>query len=147
LRFSPIDSYKLASCGRENIRFWRIKNGHIPGSAVVLNHHARNTIFTSLDFEFGFKSSDPVENESLKRLFVASKHGMVMQINYHTQALEGAFQLHDAGIYSISVNEAFCVTGSEDQFLRVWPLDFTEFFMEAKHEGTVSAVDISSDGL
>lgn len=70
-----------------------------------------------------------------------------MQINYHTQALEGAFQLHDAGIYSISVNEAFCVTGSEDQFLRVWPLDFTEFFMEAKHEGTVSAVDISSDGL
>ena len=40
-------------------------------------------------------------------------------------------------MYTISVNEAFCVTGSDDQYLRVWPLDFSEFFMEAKHEGTV----------
>ena len=45
------------------------------------------------------------------------------------------------------MNEAFCVTGSEDQYLRVWPLDFSEFFMEAKHEGTVCQVDISQDGL
>lgn len=45
------------------------------------------------------------------------------------------------------MNEAFCVIGSEDTYLRVWPLDFSEFFIEAQHEGTVSAVDISSDGL
>ena len=55
--------------------------------------------------------------------------------------------MHSAPIYSLAANEAFCVTGSEDHFLRVWPLDFSEFFMEAKHEGTVSAVDISSDGI
>lgn len=69
----------MASCGKENIRFWRIKenNGTIRGSAVVLNHHARNTVFTCLDFEYGFKSIDPKESESLKRLFVSSKHGMV----------------------------------------------------------------------
>jgi len=35
------------------------------------------------------------------------------------------------------------VTGSEDQFLRVWPLDFSEFFLEAKHEGLVLSLDIS----
>jgi hypothetical protein len=35
------------------------------------------------------------------------------------------------------------VTGSEDQFLRVWPLDFSEFFLEAKHEGVVLSLDIS----
>jgi WD40 repeat protein len=45
------------------------------------------------------------------------------------------------------VNDAFCVIGSEDTYLRTWPLDFSEFFMEAQHEGTVSAVDISTDGL
>ena len=39
------------------------------------------------------------------------------------------------------------MTGSADQYLRVWALDFSEFFMEAKHEGTVCAVDISADGL
>lgn len=43
----------------------------------MLNHHARNTIFTCLDFEYGFRSIDPKENESLKRVFVGSKHGMV----------------------------------------------------------------------
>lgn len=78
LKFSPIDSNRMASCGKENIRFWRIKeNGSIRGSAVVLNHHARNTIFSSLDFEYSIRSVDPKENESLKRLFVGSKHGMV----------------------------------------------------------------------
>jgi len=78
LKFSPIDSSRMASCGKENIRFWRIRDtGNIRGSAVVLNHHARNTVFTSLDFEYGFKSADKAENESLKRIFVGSKHGMV----------------------------------------------------------------------
>ena len=148
LRFSPIDSSRMASCGKENIRFWRIKdNGSIRGSAVVLNHHARNTVFTCLDFEYGLRSVDPKENEALKRLFVGSKHGMVFQVNYHTESLEATYQTNDSAIYSISVNEAFCVTGSEDTYLRVWPLDFSEFFMEAKHEGTVGAVEISPDGL
>jgi len=50
----------------------------------VLNQHARNTIFTDLDFESGFKSSDPVENEQMKRMLVCSKNGMVFSINYHT---------------------------------------------------------------
>ena len=45
------------------------------------------------------------------------------------------------------MNDAFCVVGSEDCYLRVWPLDFQEFFMEAQHEGTVGSVDISPDGL
>lgn len=68
----------MVSCGKENIRFWRIKdNGSIRGSAIVLNHHARNTIFTSLDFEYGVRSVEPKEKESLNRVFVASKHGMV----------------------------------------------------------------------
>lgn len=148
LKFSPCDSSRLASCGKENIRFWRIKdNGSIRGSAVVLNHHARNSVFTCLDFESGLASVDPKENESVKRLFVGSKHGMVFQVNYHTESLEATYQTNDGAIYSISVNEAFCVTGSADSYLRVWPLDFSEFFMEAKHEGTVGAVEISPDGL
>ena len=40
LKFSPFDNLKMASCGKENIRFWRIKNKFIQGSAVVLNQHA-----------------------------------------------------------------------------------------------------------
>jgi len=78
LKFSPIDASRLASCGQENIRFWRVRDtSNIRGSAVVLNHHARKTVFTCLDFEYGFKSADRDENEALKRIFVGSKHGMV----------------------------------------------------------------------
>lgn len=50
IKFSPVNTEQLVSCGKENIRFWRVKNQHLPGSPVVLNHHARNTIFTVLDF-------------------------------------------------------------------------------------------------
>ena len=34
-------------------------------------------------------------------------------------------------IHTLDIHEAFCVTGSEDGVLRVWPLDFSAVFMEA----------------
>jgi len=95
LKFSPIDNSRLVSCGKENIRFWRVRDqGTIRGSAVVLNQHARNTVFTCLDFEWGCTATGPYcpkgannergimnhvspENEALKRVYVGSRHGMV----------------------------------------------------------------------
>lgn len=55
--------------------------------------------------------------------------------------------MHESSICAISVSAGFCVTGSEDQYLRVWPLDFSEYFLEAKHEGVVLSIDISQDSL
>ena len=75
LKFLPADPSRLASCGKENIRFWRVKNGHLPGAAVVLNQHARNTVFTCLDFS------------GADRLFAGSKDGMVFQVSCSTQKL------------------------------------------------------------
>jgi WD40 repeat protein len=148
IKFVPFDEGKLVSCGRENIRFWRIKDGHLPGTAVVLNHHARNTEFTDLDFDWGTGSMKSREADaSLKRVFVSSGFGMVFQVNYQSKELEGVFQLHDQGIISLKVTEGFCVTGSKDRFLRIWPLDFSEFFLEAQHEDGVCAVDVTWDGL
>lgn len=80
MKFSPIDPFVIMTCGRENIRSWRLKNDHLQGASIVLDHRARNTIFTDLDYEFGFKSSDLVENESLGRIFVSSKTGLIMLI-------------------------------------------------------------------
>ncbi|KAL8597433.1 hypothetical protein ACOMHN_050931 [Nucella lapillus] len=50
-------------------------------------------------------------------------------------------------ITSMSMNETFCVTGSEDGFLRLWPLDFAHVYLEAEHEGSVTSVSLSSDGM
>ena len=44
------------------------------------------------------------------------------------------------GINSLCVNETFCVTGSDDGFLRLWPLDFANVYLEAG----MSYVDIFS---
>jgi WD repeat-containing protein 90 len=149
IKFSPIDCERLVSCGKENIRFWRIKNQHLPGGAVVLNHHARDTIFTVFDFDFG-KIDQPklaARDDIIKRVLVGSKHGYLYQVNYDTRQLESVFKIHDLSICSISVSAGFCVTGSQDQYIRVWPLDFSEFFLEAQHESIIIALDISLDGL
>lgn len=34
-------------------------------------------------------------------------------------------------INTMNVNEAFCVTGSDDGYLRLWPLDFKHVYLEA----------------
>lgn len=150
IKFSPIESDKIVTCGKENIRFWRVKNQHLPGGAVVLNHHARNTIFTVFDFDFGASGNKQVSDRDdvVRRVLVGSMHGFLYQVNYDSRQLEAVFKIHDLSICSIAVmGSGYCVTGSQDQYIRVWPLDFSEFFLEAKHEGVIVALDISADGL
>ena len=136
LKFSPLKATRLASCGKENIRLWRISDTkygmvNIRGSAVVLNHHARDTVFTCLDFEHGMRVADEREAEKYLRLFVGTKHGMVFVVNYQDETIEATYKTNDAAIYSLSVNEAFCVIGSMDSYVRSWPLDFNDFHIEA----------------
>lgn len=53
----------------------------------------------------------------------------------------------DAAIYSIAVNEQFCVTGSADNYVRVWNPDLSDNIVQAEHQDTIASVDISGDGL
>ncbi|RHY17122.1 hypothetical protein DYB28_000206 [Aphanomyces astaci] len=142
IKFSPHEPDRLVSCGRESIRFWRVKNGHLPGCAVVLHEYARDTLFTDLDF-------DPVVmgNQPSRPLYVASSHGTVLVVDYDSMALTCVYKLHDGPIHCLRVNEGFCVTGAADGYLRVWPLDFSDFYLEASHEAPVASVDLSVDGL
>eukprot|EP00939_MAST-03C_sp_MAST-3C-sp1_P005262 g5262.t1 len=94
----------------------------------------------------GFVEPSDVVPHQHRRIFVASALGTVLQINYDTRGLECVFQLHDAAIHGICVNDGYCATVSGDCVLRVWPLDFSDFFLEARHDGPVCAVDISKNG-
>lgn len=149
------------SCGDENIRFWRLRHRHLPAAAVILNEYTRGAIFTDLAFEsfveivsssntttktVTTKTYPQQQQQHQRRIFVSSSLGTVLQINYDTRGLECVFQLHDAPIHCISVNDGYCCTVSEDMLMRVWPLDFTDFFLEARHDGPVTALDISEDG-
>ena len=67
----------LISCGKENIRLWKLKNKHIAGSSIVLNEHARDTIFNDFvvfDYNSTFnQEGDVQEDENEKRVHFEEK--------------------------------------------------------------------------
>lgn len=144
-KFSPFNSDVLVSCGRENIKFWRINKDHLSGKAVVLNQYGRGSTFLCMDFNNVMFGDEFCQDQG--KVFVGSDKGSIFQIACNNQELEAVYKIQNAAILSLSVNEAFCATGSEDGYLRLWPVDFSEFLIEAKHEAGVCGVDISYDAL
>ena len=153
MKFSPFDNNTLVSCGRENIKFWRIKRDKntkrpllLKGSAVVLNQYARNNNFLCLGFNNSMFGDEFSSDKG--KVYVGTSLGCVFQVSCgDLKELEAVYKVHDSAILSIAVNEAFCVTGSLDGYTRVWPVDFSEFLIEAKHDSGVCSVDISYDAL
>lgn len=93
--------------------------------------------------------------------YTCTKVGTVFEINYELMVIHkvrrllpiGSRQdvvgehvtpsgLFGTGINCLSVNEAFCVTGSDDGYLRLWPLDFSGVVLEAGNPLHVSLVTL-----
>ncbi|KAJ9518454.1 hypothetical protein QJQ45_018495, partial [Haematococcus lacustris] len=100
-------------------------------------------IFTDIAFE----SSAGVYSLDNRHVFVSSASGSVFEIDYNSRTLLCVYQLHSAAINSIIVHDGFCVTGSDDKQLRVWPMNFSDFLLEAEHEAGVTSVSVAHDGL
>ena len=90
---------------------------------MQLNQLARNTVFTCLDFELSGASKETMvatksgkmqQAAGNRRVYVASKNGMVYQLNYDDETLDATYCTNDSPIYSIAINQSFCVTGSQD---------------------------------
>ena len=69
------------------------------------------------------------------------------QVNYQTRALMCVLRLHNGPINCVCVTAGYVATGSDDRFLRLWPLDFNDFLMEAEHESAVTSLSVSDDAL
>ncbi|XP_053722443.1 WD repeat-containing protein 90 isoform X2 [Synchiropus splendidus] len=158
MKVDPLDDKRMVSCGRDNIRFWRLRNGTLRSCPVDINGHHLSDI-TDVAFEEG-KLGDE------RTLFASSRNGHIIEINYNRSTVKHVRRLFSApkqgtkneeqltfnagpgiAITSISVSSSFCATGSEDGVLRLWPLNFSAVFLEAEHEGPVSLVSISPNGL
>lgn len=160
---APFDDNKMASCGQDNIRIWRIKEGSLRSAPVALGEYS-SMEFTDVCFEPAAQS----DSEPESRLFYAcSKSGFIFEVDYSKLNLRHVRRLlpiksksgkgtklkdaEDSGgsisINSMHLNETFCVTGSDDGYLRLWPLDFAYVYLEAAHEGPVTASRLSGDGL
>lgn len=56
-------------------------------------------------------------------------------------------KIHSDWINSLKVFPGICITGSSDWYVRVWPLDFSEFHLEAEFEKKISEVSVCFDGI
>ncbi|XP_076008450.1 WD repeat-containing protein 90 [Genypterus blacodes] len=162
MKVACFDATRMVSCGRDNVRLWRVRCGTLRSCPVNLGEY-QSLDFTDVAFEEGSFPTELIDNRTL---FASSRSGHILEIDYNRVAvgrarrLMAAQQQHtqrrekmtfDTGpaiaINSISVSSSFCATGSEDGFLRLWPLDFSEVLLEAELEGPLSLVSISVDAL
>ena len=127
----------------QNIKFYRIKNNTIYEKAVVLSQYSKNN-FLCIDFNRTIFGDNYLDKG---KAYIGSSSGAVFQISCLSQELESVYLVQNSPIMSISSNEVFIVTGSEDGYCRVWPVGFEEFIMEARHDSSVCSVDISYDSL
>ncbi len=143
IAFSPFEEYGLVTCGRENIRFWRMRKGHLPGRPVHLNEFSR-LIFNDIAFysEPGAAPKDPRR----PCVYVSSNKGLLLKIDSVKEQVICSYQLHSCPIRSLAIRSGYAVTGGDDSKLRVWPLDFSDFLLEAHHEASVTSVATSKDG-
>ena len=51
MKFNPLVANSIVACGKENIKLFKIKNGHLPGQSVMLNNTARGKYFTHIAFQ------------------------------------------------------------------------------------------------
>ncbi|XP_078415215.1 WD repeat-containing protein 90 [Cetorhinus maximus] len=160
MKIASFDDTRMVSCGRDNIRLWRVRSRALRSCPVNLGeYHCLE--FTDVAFEEGhLADKDPAD----RMLFACSKSGHIIEIDYKNVVIKNARRLFPSqqkhshqremfnsgagiAINSISVSAAFCATGSDDGYLRLWPLDFSTVFLEAEHEGGVSFVNIDPNGL
>lgn len=136
--FSRCEGTGFISCGRENIRLWRVRKGHLPGRPIVLNNYSRGHEYSTVAYE--------VAAQVTVFFYVASSKGLVLKVNQTTEQVMCAFQLHADAIVSFHIHNNFAVTGGADNRLRVWPLDFSDYLLEARHEGCVSNIAVGAQG-
>uniref|UniRef100_F6WAH4 WD repeat-containing protein 90 n=1 Tax=Xenopus tropicalis TaxID=8364 RepID=F6WAH4_XENTR len=162
MKIAFFDDTRMVSCGKDNVRLWRVRGGTLRSCPVNLGEY-HMLEFSDLAFEAGHRPEKEAEDRTL---YVSSCSGHILEIDYKNVVLRNVRRVQPGqqqhserrdkqtfssgpgiAINSLSVSATFCATGTEDGYLRLWPLDFSGVFLEAEHEGPVSCVAISPEGL
>ena len=62
---------------------------------------------------------------------MSTRSGHLLEVCCKTIAVKRVWHLlSGVGVACLSLHEVFCITGSEDGYLRIWPRDFSSVFME-----------------
>ncbi|WIA16802.1 hypothetical protein OEZ85_013742 [Tetradesmus obliquus] len=159
LRFCPFEPDTFLSAGRDSVRTYRLKVGSLRALSVRLEPPVNKKgqvvgtataavasgpkIFTDLGCEAGSAALQlPTQH-----VFAATASGAVFQIDYARRCVVAVYQLHVGAINALAIGEGFAATASDDASLRLWPLDFSAYLLEAQHEAPVTSVALTAGGL
>ncbi|CAF0967584.1 unnamed protein product [Brachionus calyciflorus] len=155
LIFVHYDSSRLITCGKDNVRFWRLKNDTLRSCAVNLTPYLTD----ELEFTDICMNSRLGNNDNL--VYSCTRNGKIFVFNIAKMEIEkvkiiepvvrktGILNRHKNSpclkLNSISISDEYCVTGSDDGCVRLWPLDFSQVSLEAEHDSPITVVKFSSD--
>ncbi|CAK8679863.1 unnamed protein product [Clavelina lepadiformis] len=163
IRVCPTDDTRMVSCGRDNIRFWRVRSNQLRSCPVAMpTEHSFQEITDVTFAPLGIVSpSNHVEgrDENSLSVFASTNGGFLVEVDFQKVVVRGVHKLlpsvgqeveKDETMKGISLNAlrfttTYLITGSDDGVLRLWPLDLSTVFLEAEHDGPVVDVDVTED--
>ena len=152
VKFNPMIANSIIACGKENIKLFKIKSGHLPGQSVILNNTARGKFFTHITFQQSgaLAGEQQAQNGQSKSnyVFITTEDGLLYFINYHTRQVDKVIQIHEEPIASMVLarTNEYIASVSRGGTIRLWSTDFENLKSEVKTGTAVSACDINYDG-
>ncbi len=180
--FIPYDSSRLITCGRENVRFWRLKDDILRSCAVNLSPYIQALTLKSTDtidteketgvlvpkvfLDFSDMCVGRAESSGYGNVvFACTRTGQIFEFNIARMDIENVRVLEPiikkkTGILctkqqqiippalrltTLTLSGSHCATGSDDGYLRLWPLDFSQISLEAQHDSPLSNACFSPD--
>eukprot|EP00347_Sterkiella_histriomuscorum_P023802 403333335 len=142
LRFNDVSSSSLVSCGKENIRFYKLKNSHLPGQSVALNNTGRGKTFNHSVVDFTLNDKN---QKKPGYVYVTTTCGLLYFANYSSRQIDKIIQIHEDKITSLKLSpeQKFCVTTSINGILRIWSTDFSKLISEVNTQQPIVDCDIN----
>jgi len=58
-------------------------------------------------------------------VYAGTTSGLLYKLDYHRNYIIGIFKIHKESVTAITTTESYCITGSEDKTIKIWPLDIS----------------------
>lgn len=142
VRFNPLVPNSIISCGKETIKFYKIKNNHLPGQSAFLNNTARGKVFHQAIVQ----AEDPkAQTQKPSYVYVTTTCGLLYFVNYFTRQIDKIIQIHESPIVSMveAPNKSFIVTAAQDGILRIWSPDFENLKSDVNTRTIITHCDVN----
>lgn len=154
-RICPFQEDEVVVGGRNSLRVHRLYKGQefrgmsvalAPKDEGLLTELARSALVPNTFTAIAFDENEPDPSIGVAA-YVATVTGHVFKVDVAQRRLISIYHLHNGAINAIDIRGGLCATGGDDRVVRLWPLDFNDFLMEAEHEAGVSDLAFGPDAL